>query len=265
MSATDRALTDDEFYDGCLRVALRLERHLSAWEDGDDIAGDDLATVVRTVLAKGPANSLIQRLVRRSGASEPSVLVVPLKRNKNTVLAIGGVPLDDRQDIHPDSTRVPITRWMGTELFYSTSLPKRGISVADFANVCGTRFGSHLHPSIPRDLETMRTQRLGFQSVADLLLWTLGAAAQRGLDELLAGLGLNHRTRARNMSRDDAAFAYLTIDEEQCTDETKYKTEIGYLHGARAIDGPVFTYEIAGAEFHMDVQNEQFVLSVNRR
>lgn len=92
-NAGEGQLRRDEIRAGVASLSRRLDRHLSAWEAGDQDAMFDVAAVARTLLANGNGDKALLRLCSQEKLDPPRITVrYPTPPQDEVAFAFGGFP-----------------------------------------------------------------------------------------------------------------------------------------------------------------------------
>lgn len=216
-NAGEGQLTRDELRAGVASVSRRLDRHLSAWEAGDQDAMFDVAAVTRTLLANGRGDKALQRLCSQEKLDPPTVAVrYPTPAQHDIAFAFGGFPIDK-------SALIPRSDWIGTldpgygggsfqdpvdwdtdvsmsvfewlqTRFFTISLtdqPYRQVTWEKLVTQYGNAYGSHLGVTHPDEISQTRLFSGHGRTLTEHGLWLAAAVAANSLAEILPKIGEN--------------------------------------------------------------------------
>lgn len=193
---TPRALEDKEFLARFTTVVRRLDAHLAAIDRGEYFVRDDLATVLRTLLARGRGDDGIRRLLSRFSLKAPTRKISPPASNApNVLLAIGALPTDEDQAAR--AVAVPDELMSATALFVRSRQGTRGATWEDIVTDYGNTFGAHLGTTVPTLLDDVHYFGLSETDFGTYMLRSIGVLVSDACHELL-----------RRMEVDDKPASY---------------------------------------------------------
>jgi hypothetical protein len=179
-----RPATPDEVVEVARRLRQRLGRHLNALEAGEVGAVDDVAAVLRTLLAHGKGDDVVARLCRIKSIPLPQIMISePVIDRQKIGLAFGAVPAP----AHGDPVRlVDINIWRALPALIVRGAPRRVSTweqlITDYANT----FGSHLSGTIPHLLSQMSSICYsGSLDLGEYLIHCAGIVAEDALQQIL--------------------------------------------------------------------------------
>lgn len=182
-----QSISKDELLANAVVLRSRLARHLDALESGEVGAVDDLAAVLRTLLAFGQGDKVITRLQRAYQVPAPRVFVSdPVEKIPHLLVAFGAILVaDDRPQ--PDGTSA---RWLDLDSWIrSDALAVQGMGkpinwnklITEYANTVG----SHLSNTIPELLVETADVHAGQMNIIQFLVHNAGLVAESALDQVL--------------------------------------------------------------------------------
>jgi len=184
------------------QLLSRLGRHLSAVEQGEPGAGDDLASVLRILLDRSnPGNRGMARLSVALKVPLPPVFVSgsPMLTGEGLLLSFGNLPLVPAPgDDQPHTPRwLSFDAWVNADSLIIPSSQKKRESWGTFATLLANTDGSHLSTVYHDFLETSDLFDSVGLSLQDFLLRQVGWQVEQVLAQILghAGRYLLPRTR----------------------------------------------------------------------
>ena len=186
MSTTSRPATKDEVLDAARRHLNRLRRHMDALQAGEVGAVDDVAAVLRALLAHGSGDDGLRRLCRMHGINVPKVYVSePVVDKQSIALAFGAVPAP--ADIEVPVRHLDIDAWRRLPALIVRSAPRRVSTWEQVIREYGNTFGSHLSGTIPHLLsEISSICHSGPLDLGEYLIHCAGIVAEDALQQALA-------------------------------------------------------------------------------
>lgn len=224
VGASEAQLSRDELRAGVASLSRRLDRHLAAWDAGDQDAMFDVASVTRTLLANGRGDKALRRLCAQERLPDPRVFIRHrTPPTSEVVFAFGGFPADRDGIVVRDgwvgtldpgygvldnatlpstwsaSSEISLFDWLQTMFF--TIAPDQGphkqVTWEKLVTSYGNAYGSHLGVTHP--IEILQTELFTGhgRSLAEHGLWLAAAAALNALADLLPEIGETPPTRRR--------------------------------------------------------------------
>jgi hypothetical protein len=186
MTRDSRPATPDEVLDAARRHLQRLRRHMDALQAGAVGAVDDVAGVLRTLLAHGSGDDGLRRLCRMHGINVPKVYVSePVVDQQSIALAFGAVPAP--ADFEEPVRHVDTDAWRKLPALIVRSAPRRVSTWEQVIREYGNTFGSHLSGTIPHLLsEISSICHSGPLDLGEYLIHCAGIVAEDALDQALA-------------------------------------------------------------------------------
>lgn len=182
-----RPATPDEVVRVARRLRQRLGRHLDALEAGEVGAVDDVAAVLRTLLAHGAGDDVVLRLCRMKSIALPQIHVSePVVDRQAIGLAFGAVPAPaDAEAVR----RVDIDAWRGLPALIVRGAPRRVNTWEQLISAYANTFGSHLSGTIPHLLsETSSICYSGALDLGEYLIHCAGIVAEDALQQVLGSI-----------------------------------------------------------------------------
>ncbi|MCV7008232.1 hypothetical protein [Mycobacterium gordonae] len=184
-----KAATQAEVVAVARRLRQRLSRHLDALETGEIGAVDDLAAVLRTLLAHGKGDDAIVRLCHSHKLPLPQVRVsLPVADDQKIGLAFGAIPAPDEPG-HPPTVVMDIDRWRGLDALIIKGAPRRVNSWEQLITEYANTYGSHLSGTIPHLLS--HASSMGYSGnldVGEYLIHCAGLVAEDALQQVLKAI-----------------------------------------------------------------------------
>ena len=213
------------------RISLRLSRHLDVLDAGHMEAVDDVAAVLRTLLAHGEGDRLLRRICRTFNVEQPRFFVSgPATDDPSVILAAGGLPMPN--DFQESSSGHP-GRWVAFDSWIdSSALIVRGAQrrkntwnqvITTYANT----YGSHVSTSIPAMLSRTALFRSAEYDLGAFMIRAAGILGENALRQVLpvVGGGASLSPVERQVRLEKTAFCALRISRKN---SRNIQTEIGF-------------------------------------
>lgn len=187
------------------KLLTRLGRHLSAVEQGEEGAGDDLAAVLRILIdGSNRGNRGMARLAKALGVPIPTVLVSgppTLNADRGLMLAFGNLPsFNTPGDGHLHAPHMmTFEDWMDAPSLIVPGSEKRRMSWGGFAALVANTDGSHLSVEYHDLLETSDLFNAVGLSLRDYLLRQVGWAVEQALAMMIIASGKPLLPRTRRL------------------------------------------------------------------
>ncbi|OBA70602.1 hypothetical protein A5641_12185 [Mycobacterium sp. 1554424.7] len=186
MSNLSRAATREEILDAARRQFHRLRRHMDALQAGEVGAVDDVAGVLRALLAHGSGDDGLKRLCKMHGINLPKVYVSePVADQQSIALAFGAVPAP--ADFEEPARYLDTDAWRRLPALIVRSAPRRVSTWEQVIREYGNTFGSHLSGTIPHLLsEISSICYSGPLDLGEYLIHCAGIVAEDALQQALS-------------------------------------------------------------------------------
>lgn len=183
--------TDAEFVDHLERLHERLVTHTASLGSGRLSAVDDLAAVLRVLVARGRGDDTLRRTVRRFHLSEPTVAVgPPVQRQRHLVVAFGGMPAHPVVGV-PSPVEPEVMS--SSQWAESLALAKEGLfrdyyTWEQLITAYANSNGSHFSSSVQDVLRGITMHDVGDLDLGAYLMWGAASIASDALRDLLRQL-----------------------------------------------------------------------------
>lgn len=232
-----RPITGAEFLEAFRRVVRRLDNHLIAIDRGEYHLRDDLATVLRTIVARGKGDDALRRLLKRFNLNPPTCWVSPpATPGVGVMLSVGALPVD--QGAHtvckPIRVSVPDELMMANAVVALTT--EGGIVSASWEKVVidyGNTFGAHLSTTVPGILDDVHYYGLSETDFGTFMLRTLGVVISSSCHEVLSKLDPAHESVTHDHYMAGAHIIRAVYFRSDTTDELT--VEFSLKKGRRSV------------------------------
>jgi hypothetical protein len=189
----DRSITKEELLVGTQRLALRLSRHLDSLEQGHEGAVDDVAAVLRTLLARGRGDDVLRRVRRAYNVPQPVVRVsISPVDDRTHVLAYGALPVPTDAGVTPPAVGpswISLDSWVSRTALILRGANRRVSTWEQLITAYSNTLGSHLSGSIPEILARTSTIHADRMNVGEFLIHNAGLVAEDAITQLLSAIG----------------------------------------------------------------------------
>lgn len=135
-------------------LSSRLRDHIERVDRGVLTATDDLAVVLRVLIAPGKGNRVIDRAIRALGLSTPEIGISlpPMSRSASIRLSVGSIPISRPLALEVGST-IPVTKLAGRT--FATTRTESWDWGTFISNYCNKWGGAHVDDAIPATLRLL--------------------------------------------------------------------------------------------------------------
>jgi len=248
----DRAATPKDIELGALSLYRRLGRALDALDEGDLSGADDLAGLLRTLLADGNGNRVVSRLASARGVQPGGVYVSgPPGEPPGLVIAAGLLPMG-RHVEHANGHERTFAQWLGATSFRVAGDRRPDHSWKSVVNLSGNTTGSHLSTTVPKILDESKFAGVAGFTLHHYLLRQIAWQTEAILGAMLSELGHPVRPADRRIEAFGVLVGNLAIS--RVGDNIRSSSEFSVTEGP----ADLFTFELDG-------QVHRFFLSADMR
>jgi DNA-binding transcriptional LysR family regulator len=195
------ALSDEGLLDSAERLLRRLDRHLAAFDAGEDDALDDAAANLRTIVNTGKGDDVLAELLKRFHLPSPNVWLPEQREMVGKVLfAVDAIPVAPGIPPRDNETGalVPFTSWRDMTVLHTPENLKRRWTWQHYIATYANTYGSHTSHSLPKVLSQTKSHGISGLQLAPYLIRRAAVVTLHALQQTLAAAGRNINVPVRD-------------------------------------------------------------------
>lgn len=224
-----RPLNKEELASAVRRLERRLSRHLDAFDGGHLDAIDDIAAVLRTLLAHGDGDRVLLRFCREFKVELPMFYVSPPPIDDPSVLiAAGGMPMptDLQQSGRQPGRWVDFRTWIDSDALIVKGALRRRNTWNEVISRYANTYGAHVSTSVPALLAQTEIFQTSGYTLGAYMIRAAALLAETALQQVHAMVDGATVTPANEQRRlGGSMLTYLDIRK----DGDNVSTGLGYF------------------------------------